>query len=115
MSEKTTPVKANERPKYGPAHRGGGPGGGHGMGGSGEKAANFGVSLKRLLSNLRPERIALIIAVTDMVRPIIPRTWVAFRGAEYDSRLHRRGRYRPESPKQGCMWRRNGQRFQRHA
>ncbi|AQP48166.1 multidrug ABC transporter ATP-binding protein [Tessaracoccus aquimaris] len=63
MSEKTTPVKANERPKYGPAHRGGGPGGGHGMGGSGEKAANFGVSLKRLLSNLRPERIALIIAV----------------------------------------------------
>ncbi len=61
MSEKTTPVKANARPKYGPA-RGGGPGG-HGMGGSGEKAANFGVSLKRLIGHLRPQRVALIIAI----------------------------------------------------
>ena len=61
MSEKTTPVKANERPKYGP-QRGGGPG--HGMGGTGEKAANFGVSLRRLMSNLRPQRVGLIVAVT---------------------------------------------------
>lgn len=61
MSEKTAPVKANERPKYGP-QRGGGPG--HGMGGTGEKAANFGVSLRRLMSNLRPQRVGLIVAVT---------------------------------------------------
>ncbi len=45
-------VKANERPKHGPAGRGHG----HGMGGTGEKAVNFGVSAKRLLRNLRPER-----------------------------------------------------------
>jgi len=60
----TTPVKANERPKYGPTHRGGGPMG-HGAG-SGEKAASFGPSLRRLLGHLRPE-IVIIYAVIAMV------------------------------------------------
>ncbi len=58
------PVKANERPKYGPTHRGVGP-----MGpgvGTGEKAASFGPSLRRLLGHLRPE-IAIIYAVIAMV------------------------------------------------
>ncbi|SHJ98337.1 ATP-binding cassette, subfamily B [Tessaracoccus bendigoensis DSM 12906] len=62
MSRKTTPVKANARPKFGP-QRGVGPGGGPHGGGTGEKAANFGVSLKRLTANLRPQRVALIVAV----------------------------------------------------
>ena len=60
----TAPVKANERPKYGPQHRGGGP-----MGpsvGTGEKAASFGPSLRRLLGHLRPE-IAIVYAVVAMV------------------------------------------------
>ncbi len=58
------PVKANERPKYGPQHRGGGP-----MGpsvGTGEKAASFGPSLRRLLGHLRPE-IGIVYAVIAMV------------------------------------------------
>ncbi len=61
MSEK---VVANERPKHGP-QRMGGPGGGgpHGMGGTGEKAANFGVSARRLLRALRPERAVVIVSV----------------------------------------------------
>ncbi|MDO5676796.1 MAG: ABC transporter ATP-binding protein [Propionibacteriaceae bacterium] len=54
-------VKANERPDA-PTGRAHGPGG-HGMGGSGEKAANFGVSAKRLLRNLRPERFWIIMAI----------------------------------------------------
>ncbi len=60
----TTPVKANERPKYGPQHRGGGPMG-HGQG-TGEKAASFGPSLRRLLGHLSPERgwIIAVIAMT---------------------------------------------------
>ncbi|HSK34394.1 MAG TPA: ABC transporter ATP-binding protein [Propionicimonas sp.] len=60
----TAPVKANERPKYGPQHRGGGP-----MGpsvGTGEKAASFGPSLRRLLGHLRPE-IGIVYAVIAMV------------------------------------------------
>ncbi len=60
----TAPVKANERPKYGPTHRGGGPMG-HGAG-SGEKAASFGPSLRRLLGHLRPE-ILIVYAVIVMV------------------------------------------------
>ncbi|MGV8908693.1 MAG: ABC transporter ATP-binding protein [Propionicimonas sp.] len=59
-----TPVKANERPKYGPQQRTGGPMG-HG-GGTGEKAASFGPSLRRLLGHLRPE-IVTIYAVIAMV------------------------------------------------
>ena len=61
MSEdKNIPVKANERPKHGPSGRGHG----HGpMGGSGEKAANFGVSLKRLVGHLRPQRASITAAV----------------------------------------------------
>ena len=58
------PLKANERPKYGPTHRGGGP-----MGpgvGTGEKAASFGPSLRRLLGHLRPE-IGIVYAVIAMV------------------------------------------------
>ncbi|HML51540.1 MAG TPA: ABC transporter ATP-binding protein [Propionicimonas sp.] len=65
MSEQNTkPVKANERPKYGPQGRGGGPMG-HGTG-TGEKAISFGPSMKRLLSHLGPE-LPLIIAVVVMV------------------------------------------------
>ena len=54
-------VKANERPEHAPQGRGHGHG--HGMGGSGEKAANFGVSAKRLLRNLVPERVWIITAI----------------------------------------------------
>jgi len=57
------PVKANERPKYGPQHRGGGPMG-HGAG-TGEKAVSFGPSMRRLLGHLRPE-LPQIIAVIVM-------------------------------------------------
>jgi ATP-binding cassette subfamily B multidrug efflux pump len=60
----TAPVKANERPKYGPTHRGGGP-----MGpgvGTGEKAASFGPSMRRLLGHLRPE-IVIVYAVIALV------------------------------------------------
>jgi len=58
------PAKANERPKYGPQHRGGGPMG-HGQG-TGEKAVSFGPSMRRLLGHLRPElpRIIAVIAMT---------------------------------------------------
>ena len=58
----TTLVKANERPKHGPG-RGGGPGHGPMGGGSGEKAANFSVSAKRLISELRPQRARIITAI----------------------------------------------------
>lgn len=63
-SSAAKPVKANERPKYGPQHRGGGPMG-HG-GGTGEKAVSFGPSLKRLLGHLSPElpRIIAVIVMT---------------------------------------------------
>ena len=58
------PIKANERPKYGPQHRGGGPMG-HGTG-TGEKAVSFVPSMKRLLGHLSPE-LPRIIAVIAMV------------------------------------------------
>ncbi len=49
--------KANERPKYGPPqHRGG-----HGRGRVVEKAVNFGPSLRRLLTYLRPEKLKLVL------------------------------------------------------
>ncbi len=66
-SNQDAPKVANERPKFaGPARRG--PMGGHGpmgMGRPGEKAVNFGPSLKRLLRRLTPERplITLIVAM----------------------------------------------------
>ena len=62
MSKKdTTLVKANKRPDDAP-QRGGGPG--HGpMVAPGEKAANFRTSLKRLLHELRPQRLRIIIAI----------------------------------------------------
>ncbi|MHA6513186.1 ABC transporter ATP-binding protein [Tessaracoccus sp. Z1128] len=62
MSEnRAIPVKANERPKHAPALRGGP---GHGpMAGSGEKAANFKVSVRRLLGHLRPQRAGIILAI----------------------------------------------------
>ncbi len=62
MSERdTTRVKANKRPDDAP-QRGGGPG--HGpMVAPGEKAANFRTSLKRLLHELRPQRMRIIIAI----------------------------------------------------
>jgi ATP-binding cassette subfamily B protein len=57
-----TPIKANERPKYAPQHRGGP----MGNMGSGEKAVAFGPSMRRLLGHLRPE-LPQIIAVVVMV------------------------------------------------
>jgi len=57
----TIKVKANNRPKYaGQRHRGPG---GPVLGGSGEKAANFGVSLKRLVRYLRPQRNWIVAAL----------------------------------------------------
>lgn len=60
----STAVKANARPKYGPQKSGGGPMA-HGQG-TGEKAASFGPSLKRLIGHLRPElpMIMLVVAMT---------------------------------------------------
>ncbi|MGO1385625.1 MAG: ABC transporter ATP-binding protein [Arachnia sp.] len=62
MSEKnSTPVTANKRPDEAPQRRGGP---GHGpMVAPGEKAANFRTSLKRLLQELRPQRMRIIIAI----------------------------------------------------
>lgn len=56
MSKK---VVANERPKDAPKTMNGGP---HG-GGTGEKAANFAVSGKRLVGEMRPERIKMVLAI----------------------------------------------------
>ena len=56
MSKK---VVANERPKDAPNTTNGGP---HG-GGTGEKAANFAVSGKRLVGEMRPERIKMVLAI----------------------------------------------------
>ncbi len=53
-------VKSNERIKEAQANRQPGP---QAMGGTGEKAANFGVSIRRLLGRLRPQRVALTVAV----------------------------------------------------
>ncbi|RMB61692.1 ABC transporter ATP-binding protein [Tessaracoccus antarcticus] len=62
MSQKDqAPIKANKRPEDAP-QRSGGPG--HGpMVAPGEKAANFRTSLKRLLHELRPQRVRIIIAI----------------------------------------------------
>lgn len=60
------PKKANERPKHGPpAGRRGGPMGHGPMSGVGvgEKAINFGPSLKRLLGHLRPERVVIGLVI----------------------------------------------------
>lgn len=78
MTTTTSPkVRANARPQHGPQHRGGGPMQ-HGMG-TGEKAASFGPSLKRLLGHLRPERpwivavvaMTLVATVLNSVGPLI--------------------------------------------
>ncbi|MEZ5084800.1 MAG: ABC transporter ATP-binding protein [Tessaracoccus sp.] len=58
--EGAVPVKANERPKHGPDRVGHGPGG---PVGTGEKAANFGVSVRRLVRTLRPQRTRVIVAI----------------------------------------------------
>ncbi|MEE9963641.1 MAG: ABC transporter ATP-binding protein/permease [Propionicimonas sp.] len=60
----SAPIKANERPKYAPQGRGGGPMG-HGAG-TGEKAVSFVPSMKRLLGHLSPE-LPRIIAVIVML------------------------------------------------
>lgn len=63
----SAPIKANERPKFGPQRGGpmrGGPMG-HGVG-TGEKAVAFLPSLRRLLGHLRPE-IARITVVVGLV------------------------------------------------
>ena len=55
---------ANERPKFAPQRRTGGPMGGGPMGGgTGEKAVNFLPSLKRLVSHLAPERVRIILVI----------------------------------------------------
>jgi ATP-binding cassette subfamily B protein len=59
------PIKANERPKYGPQRGGGGGPMGHGTG-TGEKAVAFVPSMKRLLAHLRPE-LPQIVAVIVMI------------------------------------------------
>ncbi len=60
-SKEQTPIKANKRPEHAP-QRGGGPG--HGpMSAPGEKAASFRSSLKRLLHELRPQRVRIMIAI----------------------------------------------------
>ena len=59
------PKKANERPKYGPQHRGGGPMG-HGQG-AGEKAVSFGPSMKRLLGHLRPDLVGIVAVIAMTV------------------------------------------------
>jgi ATP-binding cassette subfamily B protein len=60
----SAPVKANERPKFGPQRRGGGPMGHGPMGGAtGEKAAAFVPSLKRLIGHLRPERLLITLVI----------------------------------------------------
>ena len=65
--EQDAPVKvANERPQYGPRHRGGPMGHGGGRGGTGEKAVNFLPSLKRLLTHFRAE-LARVVVVVVMV------------------------------------------------
>ncbi len=55
-----TPIKANERPKHGPRTIGHGPMAGHGVA---EKAVAFGPSLRRLLGQMRPERLLFIVVV----------------------------------------------------
>ncbi len=67
MSDTTTktaeaPKVANERPKFGPQRRGGPMGHGPGMG-SGEKAVNFGPSMRRLVGQLAPEKVKVTIVV----------------------------------------------------
>ncbi len=57
------PKAANERPKFGPQGRRGGPMGHGPMGGAGEKAVNFGPSMKRLIGHLRPQRVAVAIVI----------------------------------------------------
>ena len=54
---------ANERPKFAPQRRTGGPMGGPMGGGTGEKAVNFLPSLKRLVSHLAPERVRIILVI----------------------------------------------------
>ncbi|MDR0958991.1 MAG: ABC transporter ATP-binding protein/permease [Propionibacteriaceae bacterium] len=63
---KTTPAKANPRPAGPAGHRGGG--GGHGR--VAEKAINFGPSFRRLLTYLRPERLALVIVFLMMAASV---------------------------------------------
>jgi ATP-binding cassette subfamily B protein len=58
-----TPAKANPRPQFGPGGGGHGPGGGPPGARVGEKAVNFGPSLKRLISYLRPERWRVVLAI----------------------------------------------------
>ncbi|MDR0848715.1 MAG: ABC transporter ATP-binding protein/permease [Propionibacteriaceae bacterium] len=65
VNQTTEKKVANERPKYAPKRRGGGPGHGGpmGMGAPAEKAINFLPSLKRLASYLKPERLKLVFVV----------------------------------------------------
>ena len=55
-----TPIAAKERPKHGPGRISNGPGG---PSGTGETAAAFLPSLKRLVAHLRPHRVAVTVAV----------------------------------------------------
>lgn len=62
-----TPVVAKERPKHGPGRIGGT----HGPSSTGETAAQFGPSLRRLLGHLRPSRVVVTVAVFLSVASVI--------------------------------------------
>ena len=64
----TTPVVAKERPKHGPGRIQNGPGG---PSGTGETAASFGPSLRRLIGQLRPHRVVVGIAVALSVASVV--------------------------------------------
>ena len=63
-TEQAQPKVANERQQFGPGSRRGGPMG-HGPmgGGGGEKAVNFGPSLKRLIGHLAPQKVAVAVVI----------------------------------------------------
>ncbi|MDO5066013.1 MAG: ABC transporter ATP-binding protein [Propionibacteriaceae bacterium] len=61
MSTDSGSAVAKQRPKHGPGRIQHGPGG---PSGTGETAVSFGPSLRRLLTQLRPQRLAVGIAVT---------------------------------------------------
>lgn len=58
-TKSVTPVKAKQRPQHGPGRMGGGP---H-AGGTGEKAANFSVSARRLVKAIGPQQARMVTAI----------------------------------------------------
>ncbi|MDO5083089.1 MAG: ABC transporter ATP-binding protein [Arachnia propionica] len=64
----SSPVIAKQRPKHGPGRIQNGPGG---PSGTGETAASLGPSLRRLLRQLRPQRVVVGIAVALSVASVV--------------------------------------------